>query len=369
MPTAWMVITGWLLGWLAFGRPRHLRAPRQQRQVGRSDGATLSVIIPARNEAHSLPLLLGDLERSRPAGCEVIVVDDDSSDSTAEIVAQHAFATLVHSDGPPRGAAGKPWSCHLGSVAARGDLLCFLDADVRLAPGALDVLCQEIHRREGLLSVQPWHAAERPYEQASSIFNVISVMGTGIGGLGEPDGAYGPVMVTRRVDYETAGGHLGVSTEIVEDVALAAAYRREGLPVEVLTGGEAVAFRMYPDGWASLVEGWTKNIASGAGMSKRWRLAAAVLWIIAMGSTVGPVVEALAGRIAWWWPALAYLAFVVQLRLMFRTVGRFGWTTATLFPGLVVTFLAIFARSLWCTKVRRRVTWRGRSIAVGSAAP
>ena len=59
-----------------------------------------------------------------------------------------------------------------------------------------------------------------------------------------------------------------------------AATARPGLPVTCLGGGDAVGFRMYPAGLRQLVEGWTKNIASGAGLSPPWALAGTVAWML-----------------------------------------------------------------------------------------
>ena len=73
------------------------------------------------------------------------------------------------------------------------------------------------------------------------------------------------VMATGRSDYELVGGHESVGGEIVEDMALARRYAEHDRAVTVLTGGTELRFRMYPSGFRTLVEGWTKNFATGAG--------------------------------------------------------------------------------------------------------
>jgi 4,4'-diaponeurosporenoate glycosyltransferase len=57
-----------------------------------------------------------------------------------------------------------------------------------------------------------------------------------------------------------------------------------------------------------------------------------------------------------------YVAYATQLAVQLRRVGRFSPLTAALFPVPLAFFLAVFARSLVRTFVRRRVTWRGRTI-------
>ena len=86
------------------------------------------MIIPARNEAHNLPRLLESLASQSVQPREVIVVDDGSTDDTAEIARRHGAEVLV-SKPLPEGWRGKPWACHQGAEAASGDLLCFVDAD------------------------------------------------------------------------------------------------------------------------------------------------------------------------------------------------------------------------------------------------
>lgn len=374
--TYWVCVAGWLAGWWALGRPRPLTGSTDAAlaDAAPSDAGT-TVIIPARNEAASLGGVLGDLTRSarRP---RVIVVDDDSEDDTAAIARRVPEVELVESGQLPTGWAGKCWACDRGVAASavspsageRDDLLIFLDADVRLEPDALGRLVDVHARTGGLVSVQPWHDTERPYEQLSALFNVIALMGTGAGS-GEPSGAFGPVLVTTRDDYRSIGGHAAVRDQVVEDLALAGRYRERSLPVTVFTGGDLIRFRMYPTGVGDLVEGWTKNFALGAGATSLPRLLAIVLWITAMGSAAVAVVDAARGRTSVALALIAYAAVVAQLTVMFRRVGRFGPLTALAYPVLLVVFVGVFVRSLWRTHVRRSVAWRGRSIATTSRRP
>jgi 4,4'-diaponeurosporenoate glycosyltransferase len=244
-------------------------------------------------------------------------------------------------------------------------VVVFLDADVRLGAGALDRLVAEA-AAGGLVSVQPWHDTERPYEQLSALFNVIAVMGTGAGGS-RPTGAFGPVLATTASAYRRVGGHEAVRDDVVEDVALADRYRAAAESVRIAAGRGSFRFRMYPAGVRQLVEGWTKNFATGAGATRPVRLAAIVAWIIAAGSAVGLLSDAAVGALPWWVALAVYGGFVAQFLAMFRQVGRFGVPAAVLYPALVLFFLGVFARSAWRTYVRRSVEWRGRIIPVGAA--
>lgn len=333
---------------------------------------TVSIVIPARDEERTLPVLLASCAALDPAPHEVIVTDDESTDATAEVA--RASGAVVISVSPPPGWLGKPYACHIGAEAAGGTHLLFLDADTWLAPDALARLLAEHARRGGLLSVQPHHRTERPYEQLSAFFNVTAMMGTGaFAAAGTPPGtmAFGPCMLTDAEDYRAVGGHAAVRGEVVEDVHLARRYRERGLAVRCLGGGETVAFRMYPGGVRQLLEGWTKNIASGAGLSPWWALGGTVAWICAC------IAVALAGvRDAWSWAlgdgpapwaaAGAWAVVAVQLGWMLGRIGTWRVATAVLFPVPLLAFLMIFFRSLAITLVRGEVTWRSRRVPVGA---
>lgn len=355
-------ILGWLLGWVALGRPRQVH---QIRRPGVADPRPLTVVIPARNEQSSLAGLLTDLtEDPELSGARVIVVDDHSTDRTAELAASFSGVTVLSAPALPEGWTGKSWACHVavqhGELAA-DDVVVFLDADVRMEPGALGRLRAAHAEHGGLVSVQPWHVTERWYEQLSALFNVIAIMGTGAGH--RANGAFGPVMLTSFGEYRRVGGHTAVRDEVVEDLAIAANFRACDLPVSVLEGGADIRFRMYPDGLGQLAEGWTKNFALGAGSTPPLRLIATVIWVTAMGSAAIAVVDAARGELEVLWAVLLYGSFVAQAEVMFRQVGRFRALTSVLYPVPLVFFVGIFLRSLWRVHVRHNVTWRGRTIS------
>ena len=104
----------------------------------------LSIIIPARNEAHNLPRLLDSIFSQPIPPLEVLVVDDASTDATASVATAHG-ATVVSSLPLPDGWRGKPWACHQGALATKGELLLFLDADCWFEPGGLDRILSRYH--------------------------------------------------------------------------------------------------------------------------------------------------------------------------------------------------------------------------------
>jgi 4,4'-diaponeurosporenoate glycosyltransferase len=345
---------------------------------------SVSVVVPARDEEQTLPLLLDSVRAQGVAVTEVIVVDDASQDATAE-VARTGGARVLPAGTPPPGWTGKAWACHVGADAATSDLLLFLDADTVLAPGALAGLLDAHAHRGGLVSVQPHHVVVRPYEQLSAYFNVVAVMASGAftrsAGTARPPHpgdsppmAFGPCLLTSRADHSTAGGHAAVCADILDDAALAAAYHRAGLPVWCAVGGDAVRMRSYPGGLRQLAAGWTKNIASGASAAAPSASVATVAWIsahhaVAVGAlaslatfSTGLGASLVVGSPLLW--ALAYVGVAVQLRWVLRRTGSFRWWAWALFPVTLLAFDLVFARSLALTVVRRSVPWRGREVSL-----
>ncbi len=336
----------------------------------------VSVVVPARDEEQSLPGLLDGLRASTLAPAEVLVVDDGSRDRTGE-VARAAGARVLPATEPPPGWTGKAWACQTGADRTTGELLLFLDADTVLAPDALDGLVQLHDEHGGLVSVQPHHRVGSASEQLSAYFNVVALMSSDAF-TGRPSSrpmAFGPCLLTSRADHALVGGHAAVRGEILDDVRLARAYDRAGLPVTCAVGGRSVWMRSYPGGLRQLLDGWTKNIASGAADAAPGASAATVLWIcahhaVAVGallSLVGAAVgrDLAAGSAALW--AACWVLLAAQLRSLLRRAGSFAWWTWLLFPLPLLAFDLVFARSALLTVVRRSVRWRGRPVDVGHA--
>lgn len=381
-------VLGWIAGWLLLGRVRPASDLTRTEQPARTRRAGLrgvTVIVPARNEATNITgLLEGLCDPDQPASPPdlIIVVDDHSTDDTAALARRYQGVEVVAAPPLPDRWTGKSWACSTGAqhrahtappqppgasealpADEPEDVLVFLDADVRLDRAAL---AQVVARRDahgGLVSVQPWHRTRRWYEQLSCLFNVVAVMGTAAGARSGPTGAFGPVLVTSRADYDRIGGHATVRSQVVEDLAIAQRYLDADLPVQVFRGGETIQFRMYPGGLRQLVEGWTKNFATGAGSTRMLRLAATVWWITCLSTAAFALEDAVRGDLPVGVGISLYLAFVVQLLVMFRQVGSFGVLTAALYPIPLVFFLLVFLRSLWRTHVRHNVTWRGRAVS------
>ncbi len=355
----------WLLWRVAPVGPRRDRT--DELEIAVVDRPPCSIVIPARDEARTLPKLLASLAGERAPDDEVIVVDDASTDGTPAIALEGGARVVVAPPLPPDWT-GKNSACWTGAHAATHDVLVFLDADTEVLPGGLDRLLADQRRHGGLLSAQPFHAVRRAYEQLSAFFNVVAMMGidafTPLGERRVPSGAFGPVLVTHRADYDRVGGHASVADQILDDVALARRYTEAGLRVTCLGGKGTVRFRMYPDGLRHLLEGWTKNFAGGAAGTRKVSLVLIAAWISLCLEAAWGLGAALLGRAADLGPAaLIYAAVAGQVLWMLRRIGTFHPLTAAAYPIALAFFLFVFARSIFEVYVRRRVTWKGRELA------
>jgi len=350
------IVVPLVIGLALIGRTHRLERPRPFPEI------RVSLVIPARDEATRLPTLLAAIA-DLPLH-EVIVVDDSSTDATAAL-AIAAGATVLEAGPPPEGWTGKAWACARGAAAATGDVLAFFDADVEPTPDGVAALAAAAWETGALVSAQPGHRIAHVYELASAGPALVTLLGAGTGtsvGMGRWRGpiAFGPAIAIRRDAYQSFGGHGAVRGAIDDDLALARAATGAGLPVRALLGDPLLRYRMYPDGLAQLVEGWTKNLATGAGNIPRLRLVACVVWIA--GALSAAVELAGASRVL---AAAVYAAFAFEARTVLRRSGRFGPLPWLLYPASLIGFLALFARSTYETLRRREVQWRGRAVAVG----
>ena len=354
------LLVRWLLGWALVLRLPPLPDDRPSRVL------QPAVLIPARNEAKSLPHLISALARQRLQPLEVIVIDDQSSDGTAAIATEVAAGTglpirVIQPAPPPDGWCGKTWALHQGVLASCGDPLVFLDADTEPEPAFLERLLALHERLGGLVSVQPYHRTEKPYEQLSVLFNLVGLMAVPLGAACGV--AFGPAMVSSRVDYGHSGGHAAVAGRVVEDWYLAHGYERAGLPVSAFVGLGLINYRMYPGGLGDLVRGFGKNFATAAGEVRWPRMLAVTLWLSGLFWAAWCLPAALLD-----WPlpgpegipvnALIYTAYALQLQVLTRRVGRFRWINLV-FPLPALFFVGVFLLAILNLE-RGEVRWKGR---------
>jgi 4,4'-diaponeurosporenoate glycosyltransferase len=365
-----VLILFWSLGFLFL-----FRIPRCTESREKSESRpSVSIIIPARNEERTIPVLLASIRQQELVPDEVIVVVDESDESTAA-AAENQGPRVLRAAPRPAGWLGKPWACLQGAQAATNDILVFLDADTCLETGGLRRLVDECVKTDGVVTVQPFHTVKRPHEQLSAFFNIIGMAGMGtftlFGRTIKPVGLFGPCIAIRKAHYFSVGGHSSVKKEVVEDLALGTELKRKKTPICAYGGKGTISFRMYQNGPGQLIEGWSKGFATGAVKTYFPILIAIVLWIGGSISATRYPIQAAFNHdmllLAGW--GTAYLAYVAQIYWMLRRVGTFRFYAALLYPLSLLFFMVVFFYSVFLIFVRRSVRWKGVKIRLEEEGP
>ena len=371
--------------WRVFSVAPQLQPP----QVQPLPETSLTVVIPAYNEAENIALCLESVLSSTPPCVEwqVLVVDDESSDATAELAAASA-AHLPHtsagfsllSAGPrPAGErwVGKNWACTRAMEQVHSDWVLFIDADVQLQADALQrALAQAISDQADLLSLAPRLTCGCLAEwMVQPIMASLLGLGFPIEAANDPASdvafAAGPFMLFRRSVYQRIGGHRALAAEVVEDLALARTIKAGGYRLRYLLGLDAVDLRMYAD-LAALWEGWTKNWCLGLDRDPAKALAAAgvvvvmfsIPWLL-LPVAIG-LLLALPPMQGCWLALLTAALVAVGQQLILRLWTRqqfqlpidYWWLMGA--GGLIVG--AIGPVSVWRTLTGQGWTWKGRSL-------
>jgi glycosyltransferase involved in cell wall biosynthesis len=238
----------------------------------------VSVLIPARNEERVIAGSLTSLLASRGVEIEIVVLDDASTDRTAEIVrsfAEKDARVRLRTSAPlPRGWSGKQHACYALAQAARSDILCFLDADVRLTPEALASMTAFL-RGSGsdLVSGFPRQETETPLEcllLPLIHFVLLSYLPlAGMRALPAPGFAAGcgQFLLVRRDAYRKSGGHSEIRATMHDGLLLPQLFRRHGLRTDIADLTHLAACRMYHNAsevWRGLAKNATEGMAAPA---------------------------------------------------------------------------------------------------------
>lgn len=323
----------------------------------------ISVIIPARNEESNLPGILGDLQKQTYRIYEIICVDDNSEDATADIIREYG-AKCVKLNGLPAGWKGKTWACQNGAQSATGEVLVFLDADVRLSDTAIESLARRYQKNSKPISVLPYHTVSKPHEYFSLFFNLIKICATAMSILGAKKtyGLYGPVFMVQKENFDRFRGFESVKNNVAEDLNLGRFYNRQGTDVDLLMGGGEICFRMYPKSFRDLFEGWSKNFSRGSISIRWWTLIMIFIWIASLNAVPLEIVRNLAREN--YLPLILlggiHLLFAALVCRIARRAGSYPIIVCLLYPVFLIVFMVIFLYSIIATFITKTTTWKGR---------
>lgn len=250
----------------------------------------ISVLVPMRNEAGQIAETVRCWLAQDDPAFEVLILDDESDDGSAQIVRQTAGDdprfSVIAGKPLPEGWLGKNWACHQLSEAARGEILVFSDADVHWQPSALRTLRAAL-QRSGADLYTVWATQETVTWAERLVVPMIALSVVGyLPALAVHHlpwaslaAANGQCLAFRRAAYEKLGGHAAVRDQMVEDVVLARRAKRMGLKLRMADGAGLIICRMYHH-WAEVRDGFAKNILAGHGGTGFLLLSTLFHWLV-----------------------------------------------------------------------------------------
>ena len=335
------------------------------------DVPKVSILIPARDEEANISAALDAALAQAGVDVEVVVLDDGSSDATAEIVAARAASDprlrLAEGARLPAGWNGKQHACHQLAALARHPALLFVDADVRLAPDAVARLHGAMERRGlDLVSGFPRQVTGTLGERIAIPQIMVVLLGylpfpfARLSGSPGFAAGCGQLMMVRAEAYQAAGGHAAFRHLMHDGLNLPRNVRRTGGRTDIVDATSLAACRMY-DNWADLWAGFTKNATEG--MAKPVALP---VWTVLLGGghilpwLLLPLARLAGAPVAATLSALAILV-VLAVRTLLALKVRQSILSVLLHPVGVVVTLAIQFSAFRGARAGRRAVWRGRA--------
>ncbi|HEY1801813.1 MAG TPA: glycosyltransferase family 2 protein [Terriglobales bacterium] len=327
-------------------------------------GPLVSIIVPARNEEANLASCLDSLVRQTGLSFEILVVNDASTDRTAEIARSFPVVRVMDAPPLPLGWTGKNNAVTAGAKNAAGPWLLFTDADTVHFPGSLAKAVAEAgDHGAALLSYSPeqevhgfWEKSLMPviFAELAATFRSKDVSNP----ASPAAAANGQYLLISREAYDAVGGHAAIAGSILEDVALARAVKSSGRKIFFRYGGDAVRTRMYRS-FRQMCEGWTKNLALLFPHAGRFAVLRFIQFVLIVAGVVGAILFAWHGFLetaAW----SAALVVVLYALLSFRILkAHFSWdANICAFFGLPL-FAYLLLRSALVHK-KGNVEWKGR---------
>lgn len=317
---------------------------------------SLSIIVPARNEADNLRRLLPSLRAARYAGeLEIIVVDDDSSDETGAVAREHG-ARVIRVTELPSGWLGKPHACHVGAGVAKGAWLLFIDADVVHTPqtAAAAIAYAVGNNLDGLSTV--------PKNDVLGVVDGITLavaFAALFAGRRSASGLlYGQFILLRSDVYRKSGGHAAVPLEAMEDIALGRQLQRQGFLAPLVRGEGLVKVRMY-----HTYRSWWSGVSRWGSRSMRAIGASSIVTGIFVTAAMYPLLlllRAARGQLRWRQAFAAWAVVALNFLPWARRFGKGWWAGLAPFGALLVQIAStwgLLRDTFW-----RGTFWRGRVI-------
>ena len=333
----------------------------------RAGAQRISVLVPARNEEASIADCVDALLAQDYPNLEIIVLDDDSTDRTADIVRARRDRRLRLVTGAPLpdGWTGKNWACHQLAARAHGGVLCFVDANTILTPDTLSRAAGELRDSDlGLVSMllrTDTGTASEAVLMPIVNYALLALLPAAL--IEKPSFrkeaiALGPFVMVTRSAYAAAGGHAAEPAHIVDDVQLARSVKASGHRIALRNGTDLIHTRWYT-GFGEIWHGFSKNAYGGIG----YRPGIGLLTIFVVAPVLLlPFLRLGAGITtggALGFPALQ-VALILSMRAVTTRVGHDPLWSIPLHPVAIFVWAGTLARSMVLAHTGREIEWKGR---------
>jgi chlorobactene glucosyltransferase len=351
---------------------RALRRPDRNSKIP-EPAPLVSVLIPARNEEENIEACLESLQEQDYPNFEILVLDDNSEDRTAELVerlaAKDGRIKLIKGQPLAEGWAGKPFACYQLAEKAKGSWLLFVDADTTHAPHMLrSTLALALELKPSLLSGFPRQMAESiPEKIGMPVFYFIIMSWMPLWWLQrskepKPSMAIGQFILFRREEYWRIGGHKAVGSKVLEDVWLGVETVRHGGRHIAVDLSSVVSTRMY-QGMRQMWSGLVRSIYSIAAISPVALLGLLVvgfIFYLAPFYWLWNAYFSMAAPTDWRYIAIFQVAIIIFMRWLLDSRFKEPLISAFLHP---LGFSFLFGATVYATwrqVVGQSVRWKDR---------
>ena len=333
----------------------------------------VSVLIPARDEENNIGRCLDGLIRQDYPHFEILVLNDHSTDHTADVVRtfsqQNPRVKLFDGEQLPEGWTGKNWACHQLSRIAGGDILIFTDADNIHSRGAVSHTVGWMQKLGlSLFSCFPQQITVTLAEQLvvpvfdMTVYSLLPLWLTYRSRRPSLAAANGQWIAFTRDGYDRIGGHESVRSKPVEDTDLARRAKKIGEKIITAAGRDEVMGRMYHN-WQEVLEGFSKN-AFGL-MAFKTVPFFIFLFLLCAAHILPYFFIWIPGYFI---PSAIAIALNLVLRLILALKYRQPLVTGiVLNPVAIAAAIFVGINSFLCYR-RGTVSWKGREVRLGSEA-
>jgi glycosyltransferase involved in cell wall biosynthesis len=358
----------YLLGWLSFIVTSLQIRPLLQnpKRTGRNskNSASISIIVPCRNEESNIGEFLEAATRLSPPALEIIVVDDHSTDSTSSIAKSYPGIIVVESPPLPPTWIGQNWACSFGASKAEGDYLLFTDADTRLDVKALERSNETmVGQSLQFISAVPQIQCKSYWEYIQGAFWMI-ILGVSHHPIWKLHFCIGQFLLFERLSYEQMGGHTSIKDSPAEDLAIMKIALKRGYKYNVCPHG-LYKVRMYNKGFVSFVNGWVRILRLGLMHSNFASLVISFFFVMHLGLPVVDGVRHLLGREMSASPLVVVSSFIVStLFIQFgaRRILTVNHWMNWVYPLAFLLFLYLTIKTSIDKLRHKPLYWRSREI-------